>query len=352
MKQIGANGWVGSDSINRMNELLAEHDGLVFFLVDENTHEYCLPALLGELIHLGEYEILEVPAGEESKCIEVITNLWITLAEANADRNTLLINVGGGMITDLGGFLGSTYKRGIRFWHVPTSLLAMVDAAWGGKTGIDVNSIKNLVGTFLEADEVFVYPPFLETLPERELRSGYAEVLKHGLINGAELLNEALAAWNNRDFSTIIERAAEVKANIVDGDLFEQGLRKRLNLGHTLGHAVESYFLEKGEAILHGEAVAAGLLMECWLSNRLLGLDHASFDAIVRDFRAIFPDLYWLDKDDVPILYWLQYDKKNQDGTQRYALLKGVGDCVENIPVALEDSAAALAWYRNLVASA
>jgi len=349
MKQIGANGWVGQGAITQMDELLAEHDGLVFFLVDENTHAHCLPILLAELSNLGEYEILEVPAGEESKCIEVVTNLWLALAEANADRNSLLINVGGGMITDLGGFLGSTYKRGIRFWHVPTSLLAMVDAAFGGKTGIDVNNIKNLVGTFLEADEVFVYPPFLQSLPERELRSGFAEVIKHGLIDGEILLKDALQSWNDQNFDAIIEWAVKVKVDIVDKDLFEQGLRKRLNLGHTLGHAVESYFLEKGTPILHGEAVAAGLLMESWLSHLLLMMETEVFHAIVRDIRKIFPDLYWPEKDDVSILYYLQYDKKNTAGTQRYALLKAIGDCVENVEVGLDESSMAVHWYRNLV---
>jgi 3-dehydroquinate synthase len=349
MKQIGTNGWVGLGAIQRMNELLAEHDGKVFFLVDENTHEHCLPLVLGELSNLKEYEILEVEAGEGSKCIEVITNLWISLAELEADRSALLINLGGGMITDLGGFLGSTYKRGIRFWHVPTSLLAMVDAAFGGKTGIDVNNIKNLVGTFLEADEVFVYPPFLLTLPERELRSGFAEVVKHGLIDGSELLQDSLEAWSSQQFGGIIEKAVKVKVDIVDKDMFEQGLRKRLNFGHTIGHAVESYFLEKGEPILHGEAVAAGLLMECWLSRQFAGFDPIVFDAIVRDFRKIFPDLYWPEKDDVSILYWLQYDKKNEAGTQRYVLLNAIGSCLENTEVPIEDSAAALAWYRNVV---
>ena len=351
MEELSWNILAGENVFEHLDDVLSTQYEKVFFLVDENTHEYCLPIVLQSLTELKEYEILEVPAGEESKCLDVAANLWRSLNDLGATRDSLIINVGGGMITDLGGFVASTYKRGIGFIHVPTSLLAMVDAAIGGKTGVDLDAVKNLVGTFHEADYTLIYPPFIETLPQRETIAGFAEVVKHGLLDGQPLLDLLLTSWHQNDFETLIMESARVKIDIVEEDFDEGSLRKVLNFGHTLGHAVESYFLDKGQAILHGEAIAAGILMESWLSMQHAGLSSIAFSQIVQIIRNVFPDLHWPEKDDVSILYWLQFDKKNEADVQQYALLQDIGDCTHGHPIAIEQSAAALAFYRKLVAN-
>ena len=350
MEELSWNIMVGDDVFEHLDDVLSTQYDKVFFLVDENTHENCLPLVLGSLSELKDYEILEVPAGEESKCLDVAANLWRSLNDLGATRDALVINVGGGMITDLGGFVASTYKRGIGFIHIPTSLLAMVDAAIGGKTGVDVDAVKNLVGTFHEADYTLIYPPFIETLPKRETIAGFAEVLKHALLDGQPLLDLVLTCWYQRDFETMITESALVKIDIVDEDFDEGDLRKVLNFGHTLGHAVESYFLDKGQPILHGEAIAAGMLMESWLSTQKCGLTWGEYESIAAIIRKEFPDLYWPEKDDVSVLYWLQFDKKNEGATQQFALLESIGKCTHGHLVSIEESAAAVANYRKLVA--
>jgi 3-dehydroquinate synthase len=350
MKEIAPHILVGEGALSKLGSAIIFKNLSVFFLVDENTHKHCLPLVLKELPNLMNYEVLEVPAGEGSKTIDIAQNLWRALAELGANRNSVLINVGGGMITDLGGFVASTFMRGIAFCNVPTSLLGMVDAAIGGKTGIDFENAKNLIGTFCKAHTTLVEPSFLETLPERELISGFAEAYKHALLKGQPIFSKVMQAWEERDFETLIPEVMAVKAEIVDQDFHESDLRKTLNFGHTLGHVLESYFLDKGKPVLHGESIAAGMLMESWLSNLTGFLSDLELSMIEKDIRRIFPDLYWPEKDDAAILYWLQYDKKNEVGEQHYALLERVGYCTISHRIAIEQSAQAVAWYRNLVA--
>ncbi len=309
----------------------------VFFLVDENTHEHCLPLLLQELPDLGEYEVLEVVAGETSKSIDICFQLWSALNELGADRHSLLINVGGGMITDLGGFVASTFKRGISFLNIPTSLLGMVDAAIGGKTGIDVAGVKNMVGTFAASSGVYIVPDFLYSLPERDLYSGFAEMIKHSLISGADKWqilqkNQPADLLKNQD---LVRESLSVKLDIVEADPKEVDVRKYLNFGHTLGHAIESYFLESDEddLLLHGEAVALGMWLELELSSRILG-----FDSLVKsEVQRYIQNLY-----NLPILHeatwdklmgYLKSDKKNKGGEARFVLLESVGTPRADLPV-------------------
>ena len=229
------------------NYIKTEKPSKIFILVDTNTHDYCLPKFQ-ERIESGEIaiEVMEMPNGEEHKSIDICTGVWEALSEYNADRKSLLINLGGGVVTDLGGFVASTYMRGITYINIPTSLLAMVDASVGGKTGVDLGSLKNQVGVINEGVMVGVDTSFLDTLPQNEMISGFAEMLKHGLIYDEAYWN-TLTHLENLDLSDLdglIYDSIIIKNTIVTSDPTEQGLRKILNFGHTLGHAIESYFLE------------------------------------------------------------------------------------------------------------
>ncbi|GGH66532.1 3-dehydroquinate synthase [Phaeocystidibacter marisrubri] len=302
----------------------------VFFLVDENTHEQCLTRLLPELPNLGEYELLEVPPGEESKSIEVAAQLWSALAELGANRQSILVNVGGGMITDLGGFIASTYMRGIRFCHIPTSLLGMVDASIGGKTAVDVAGVKNLVGAFAACEGVFLIPDFLETLPERELRSGFAEMLKHGLIRDASHYSDLIRTGFEKVTPDQVRASMNIKLDVVESDPLEAGARKELNFGHTLGHALESHFLEAypHDPLLHGEAIAFGMWLELELSVLSGLLDAEIAKAIQSDIASIFGRLALPESEWESVTSWLKYDKKNTNHSVRFVLLENVGKAV------------------------
>ncbi|MGZ5196974.1 MAG: 3-dehydroquinate synthase, partial [Kaistella sp.] len=240
----------------------------IIVLVDENTHEYCLPVLLGNLETEIPFEIIEIEAGEDLKTIEIATQLWEILSDFEADRKALMINLGGGVITDMGGFVASTYKRGIRFINLPTTLLGMCDASIGGKTGIDHNFLKNIIGTFAVPEQIFVFPEYLKTLPFPELRSGFAEMLKHGLIADEKHWNDLISIQelSAENIFPFIETSMKIKQNIVEQDFREQHLRKTLNFGHTVGHALESLFLQQAKPIPHGEAVVLGMIIETRLS--------------------------------------------------------------------------------------
>jgi 3-dehydroquinate synthase len=334
---------LGRDVFERFDNWL-EHKSFskVFFLVDENTHEHCLPALLGALSNLPEFEILEVEAGEESKSPEVLIHLYHALTELEADRQSLLVNVGGGVVCDLGGFLAATYMRGIPFIHFPTSLLAMVDASVGGKTGIDLGGHKNQVGVFARAEQVYVYPAFLETLPDDHVRSGFAEMLKHGCIADEAYLQEVLQTLAAGTLPTDdqIEQSIAIKARIVEADFREGGARKKLNFGHSLGHALEGACLLQQQPILHGDAVAFGMLGELWLSVRKLHFPENNFDALSAALRQHFGFLTQPLEREV-LMQLLRGDKKNTAGSFRFVLLPKPGEACIDVEVDHEEAEAA-----------
>ncbi|KAB2810293.1 3-dehydroquinate synthase [Phaeocystidibacter luteus] len=331
------NVYANEQALSELDSLLglySESESLVFFLVDENTHEKCLVRLIPELPSLGKYEILEVPAGEESKSIEVVYNLWTSLSELGADRHALLVNVGGGMITDLGGFVASTYKRGIEFAHVPTSLLGMVDASLGGKTGIDVEGAKNLVGTFASTKGVFLIPDFLETLPERDTLSGFAEMIKHALISSEDewkriSKSNPLTLWEQPD---VVRDSMKVKLDVVEDDPKEAGARKHLNFGHTFGHALESFFLDSNpeNPLLHGEAIAHGMWMEVEASVMTCGLSRETANEIQALIDETYPAISIDESKYEAVLEWLKFDKKNSGGSVRFVLLEKIGKPVRD----------------------
>ena len=301
----------------------------VFILTDENIAPFWLPEVEYGLNCESAIEIVIKP-GEQHKNLQTVQRIWKTLMKHHADRNALLVNLGGGVITDLGGFSASTYKRGIKFINIPTTLLAMVDAAIGGKTGIDFGGAKNQIGTFAEAEDVLVDPVFLSTLPRREILSGMAEMLKYGFIADDNLLE-----INIDNYQDHILRAGEIKREIVAKDPKEAGLRKILNFGHTLGHAIESHCLTTNCPLLHGEAVALGVAGALWLSVKNCGLD----EQVLKDYEKKLPmllseaDIALSDADVEPIMDYLAYDKKNRGSKPQFVLLEAVGKPVWDVEI-------------------
>lgn len=297
----------------QLNQFLSElKPSKILILCDENTHEYCLPTLLPNLETDIPFEIIEIEAGEELKTIDTAIQLWEIFSEFEADRKTLLINLGGGVITDLGGFVASTYKRGIKFINIPTTLLGMCDASIGGKTGIDHQYLKNIVGTFALPEEIFVYPDFLKTLPFEELRSGFAEMLKHGLITDKKHWNDLIEIDELRaeSVSPHIQQSMKIKQEVVEKDFKEQNIRKTLNFGHTIGHAVESLFLSKGRIIPHGECVALGMICETHLSFLENLISEETSQQIINNIRKFYPYLNIEAFSNEEIIALMQNDKK------------------------------------------
>ena len=305
--------------LEELKEILSEASQ-VFVLTDENVAQYWLP----ELEHwLGceQAEEIVVGAGESHKTLQTAQEVWETLLENNADRQTVLVNLGGGTVTDLGGFVASCYQRGIRFVNVPTTLLAMVDAAIGGKNGVNLAGCKNQIGTFTEPLEVMVNPICLSTLPERELLSGLAEMVKYGFIADKDLLKV-----NDRNYERYILRAGEIKREIVEEDFKELGYRKVLNFGHTIGHAVEAYSLTTDTPLTHGESVAVGMWCALWLSVGACGLDEEVLMDYLPTLQLLLSEAEWgfASKDIDAIMAYLDHDKKNVDGKHGFVLLKAV----------------------------
>lgn len=311
----------------------------IFVIVDSNTHDYCLPKFLANVETKVTIEIIEIEAGEIHKNIETCVGVWEALAELDADRKALMINLGGGVVTDLGGFVACTYKRGISYLNVPTSLLAMVDASVGGKTGVDLGVLKNQVGVINSGEMVLIDTSFLQTLPDIQMLSGLAEMLKHGLIYSRNYWNK-FNDWTLKNFDeldALIYESVQIKYEIVTEDPFENDLRKSLNFGHTLGHAVESFYLNKPSKreLLHGEAIAAGMILECFISYKLTGFSKEDLDVVVLIITRLFEKVDINSNEYNVIIELLKHDKKNSYGNINFVLLENIGspklDCkVEN----------------------
>ncbi|MGM5471413.1 3-dehydroquinate synthase [Flavobacteriaceae bacterium LMO-SS05] len=331
--------------------LKAHHFSTIFIIVDEHTHEHCLPKFLAHLETHVAIEIIEIEAGEQHKTIDTCVGVWEALSDLGADRKSLVINLGGGVVTDLGGFVACTFKRGLKYINVPTSLLAMVDASVGGKTGVDLGNLKNQIGVIHSGDMVLVDTSFLETLPQDHIQSGLAEMLKHGLIYDRRYWN-AISSLSDRsmtDLDQLIYDSVLIKHDIVEQDPNENGLRKHLNFGHTLGHAIESYFLSHPDKddLLHGEAVAVGMILESYISMVLLGFPKADLEQITSVIQKIYKPVVIDSSDYAPIIELLKYDKKNEHGNINFVLLESIGkpkiDClVENALITK-----AFAYYKQ-----
>ena len=315
-------------------ETLAEmlkpsHYSKIFILVDENTSQYCLPHLLNNLATEIEIEIIELEVGEIHKNIATCTEVWGALSDLGGDRKSILINLGGGVISDLGGFVACTFKRGIDFINIPTTLLSMVDASIGGKNGVDLGNLKNQIGIIREPKAVIVDTQFLSTLPQNEMRSGLAEMLKHGLIFDKKYWDKFknLKNLQTEDLNQLIHQSIQIKNEIVCEDLTENGIRKSLNFGHTLGHAIESYFLENDSktSLLHGEAIAVGMILESFISREKELLTNEEYQEIKYIINDIFERVEFSQIDIEKIIELLIFDKKNEFGKVQFALLDGIG---------------------------
>ncbi|MFB9119610.1 3-dehydroquinate synthase [Bergeyella porcorum] len=338
------------DNFSQLNQYIQQcTPSKILILVDENTHQYCLPTLLGNLETDIPFEVIEIEAGEELKNINTAVQLWEIFSEFEADRKSLLINLGGGVITDMGGFIASTYKRGFPFINIPTTLLGMCDASIGGKTGIDHLFLKNIIGTFALPEQLFVYPPFLKTLPYEELVSGFAEMLKHGLIADATHWEQltAIDTLSAEAIAPMIERSMQIKQKVVEQDFKEMNIRKTLNFGHTIGHAIESLFLKQGNLIPHGLCVAIGMIAETWLAVLENLIDEPTATSIIQNISKYYPYVDISDFTNEDILAMMRNDKKNADGKIKFALINNIGSSVFDYECDTRNIIKSLEFYKQ-----
>lgn len=320
----------------------------VFVFTDRNTSEICLPVFREMLNDYSEFDLIETDPGEENKNIDFCIGIWKTLLDFDADRKCLMINLGGGVITDMGGFVASTYKRGIDFINIPTTLLSQVDASVGGKTGIDIDNVKNMVGTFTLPKAVYIESAFLKTLPERELLSGFAEMIKHGLIADKDYYQQLKNSDYKQPDPATVFRSVEIKNQVVTEDPHEQNLRKILNFGHTIGHAVESYALNNNsQSLTHGEAIAIGMVCEAYLSHHNSNLSAEELEDIRTYICGLYPS-YTIDpKSFETLLKLMQSDKKNEHGQILFSLLERTGHCEYNCKVTEQAILDSLLYYNS-----
>jgi 3-dehydroquinate synthase len=321
----------------------------VFILCDANTQKYCLPMVRSSFT---DYTIILINSGEQNKNLETCIDIWERLTENVADRKSLLINLGGGVITDLGGFAAACYKRGIDFVNIPTTLLSMADASVGGKTGIDFQGFKNQIGLFSEAKEVLICTAFLKTLDKRQLRAGLAEIIKHYLIaDGQAFRNFAesdKSIYESPDIE-LVQKAVAIKSRIVAQDPFEKGMRKKLNFGHTIGHALESFTLNSTSPLLHGEAIAFGMSIECFISAFKQLIDEKSAGLVCYVLQSTF-GLQALPEDSIdPIIHMALQDKKNEDGVVKMALIDTIGTCKTDVVVSADEIKKAILYFNKSV---
>ena len=316
-------------------------------IADNHTFKFCYPDIKALL---PKHTLVRIKAGEEQKHIATCELIWDALTRANFDRHALVLNLGGGVIGDMGGFCAATYKRGIAFAQLPTTLLSQVDASVGGKLGVDFNGFKNHIGVFHQPDAVLIDTTFLATLPERELRSGFAEIIKHCLIADADMWdNIRRRDLSEQDWPALVAHSVAVKQRIVAEDPTEKGLRKILNFGHTLGHAVETYFLtQPRKRLLHGEAIAVGMVAEAFMALQKKMIDETLLTQIEEYIFAVYGNVRLTDDDIAPILSLTLQDKKNRGNQVRMALLDGPGSCASDIPVTAAEMRRGLEFYRGV----
>ncbi|MFN2261229.1 MAG: 3-dehydroquinate synthase [Psychroflexus sp.] len=335
-----------------LNSLLKnENYSSVFVLVDQNTHHFCAHFLLQNLETELNIEIIEIEPGENFKTIETCLQIWQSLNELGADRNSLLINLGGGIVTDIGGFVGSTFKRGIDFVHIPTTLLGMVDASIGGKNGVNLEGLKNQIGVIRPPKQILIDVGYLATLPPQEMRSGLAEMLKHGLIADEKYFNhfEDLSNFDIEKIKDFIYESIQIKTNITEKDAEEKSLRMQLNFGHTLGHAIETYCMNssKIKKLLHGEAVAIGMILALFLSEKICHFSASKLEKCSKIINNYFGKVDFNNTDIQEIIKLLIHDKKNRNGNINFVLLENIGAPKINCQVDSELIYDAFEFYKN-----
>ncbi|MDO6744958.1 3-dehydroquinate synthase [Tenacibaculum soleae] len=320
----------------------------IFILVDDNTLTHCYPRFMSLLDTDKTIEVIQIDAGEIHKNIETCVGVWNVLTELGADRKSLLITLGGGVITDLGGFVAATFKRGIDFINVPTTLLSMVDASVGGKTGIDLGVLKNQIGLFANPIMIVLDPEYLHTLSAREIRSGTAEIIKYGMTHDVKLFNE-IKGNASLNIIDLIHRSIEIKNEVVLKDPKEQNIRKVLNWGHTIGHGVESYFLENPEKenLTHGEAIAIGIVCETFLSSKILDFPSDKLQEVKKAIIAIYGKIDIKKEDFSSIIELMKHDKKNIGGEINFVLLSDYENFELNCKVSNQLIKDSLNYYKS-----
>lgn len=323
--------------IGKFTQLVDSHSK-TFILCDGNTVNFCLP-LFFEQTRISNFVLIEIPSGEKNKNLNTVEMVWRQLIENHADRASLLINLGGGCVSDIGGFAASCYKRGIDFVNVPTTLLAMVDASVGGKNGVDFQGIKNQIGTFAQPLAVLVMPELAQTLPQREFIAGIGEILKYGFVCDESFLDVQLPL--NQE---VVKKAMECKTTVTDADPNERGLRKSLNFGHTVGHAIEACLVGTNTELLHGEAVAIGMLPALFLSEKYCGLDEKWTLLYKHKYAELFKNVKINGLDNERLVELMRNDKKNRGDEIRFTLIAEPGKPVVDVAVRREDIVEALTY--------
>jgi 3-dehydroquinate synthase len=344
---------IGSNALRKLKEhlKLSQFKKAKFFiLVDSNTVKFCLPLLIYHVKVLANAQIIRIEKGENNKNIHVCIGLWKTLAKYGANRKSIFINLGGGVICDMGGFVASTYKRGISFINIPTTLLSQADAAIGGKLGIDMDHLKNQIGLFKDPSQVIIDTGFLKTLSKREYFSGLAEIIKHALIADRRYWKKILLTTLSEEagIMRLIEHSTKIKKRIVQSDPSEKGLRKVLNFGHTIGHAIESYFLKKSNiTLLHGEAVAAGMICESYISHKKNKLSKEDLNEITSFIITLYKEVTFKKKDELRLIDLMQNDKKNEGNGINFTLLSKIGKAEINKNCTIELIRASFKFYHE-----
>lgn len=323
----------------------------LFVLTDTNTQEKCYP-LIQDVPAIKGAPVITVDAGDTHKGLEALSTIWMRLSNEGASRNSLLVNLGGGMVTDMGGFAGATFKRGLKTVNIPTTLMASVDAAVGGKTGINFNGLKNEIGSFYPPECVFIDCEFLRTLDRDNLLSGYAEMIKHALISSIDTYATVMLFDLDRKMdyaflNKMVAQSVAVKERIVEEDPKEHGIRKALNFGHTIGHAYESLSFKKNCPLLHGHAVAAGIVSELYLSHKLCGFPMDKLSQVVYYIKEYYPAFVFDCKDYDTLYELMTHDKKNEAGIINFTLLSQIGDVQINQQVTKEKILESLDFYRE-----
>ncbi len=325
---------IGDGALEKSVNIFGQYSK-VFVITDDNVEKHCLPVFKKKLPDLKIFATITIISGEENKSIHQLIYIWNELTRLNVGRDDLIINLGGGVLTDIGGMAAATFKRGVDFMNFPTTLLGMVDAAIGGKTGIDFAQFKNQVGLFINPCCVIADPVFLKTLEKPHWQSGFAEVVKYGLIMDRDLwqnLNEKKYQQID-NWSLIITKAARDKIDIVRFDAYEKGMRKNLNFGHTIGHAIESFYLKSGNPVTHGTAVAAGIICEAWISSKKFSIECTNLKSIVKMIDNNF-SRFSFTKDDIPrIMKLMKQDKKIRENKQKLSLIRKIGKAVHDIEI-------------------
>ncbi|MBK7817731.1 MAG: 3-dehydroquinate synthase [Sphingobacteriaceae bacterium] len=337
-----------TNTFSKLNSFLKKGKySRLIVLADSNTINECYPILAKNCALIQKADILEIDAGEAIKTLDACKELWETLSEAQVDKNALLVNVGGGVITDIGGFVASVYKRGIDFIHIPTSLLAMADASVGGKCGVDLNSLKNQLGTITQPKAVFINTLFLNTLPQRQLANGVAEIIKMGLIADAKLVK---AMQDNKTLlDTLIKRSVALKMAIVKKDPNDKSVRKILNFGHTIGHAIESYFLGTKDELLHGEAIAIGMFIESLIAFDKKMIKTNELQTIVDLIKPNYQVLEFSQEEEQKIIELMLHDKKNKNNKIRMSLINKIGSCKYDVEVNVSQIQKAFKTYHQII---